>query len=205
MYSVKYYKKTRDIPVLTKPYINSVLRPGEYTRKMMIYHHAQKRLDTCWNIKSLTIDIEDLKHAYYCYDEGLNHLFALFGRWYRNSSSFGEDLDSITIINSDSENMRYIYDILNCEWMINKDDALTNYEELLSEKQKKLNKLKKMYSSISDDPMKRGTKNRIAHKISLYEYCIQTLKSFKKEEQKPKVKSRELKLGRYFIIKDRNK
>ncbi len=105
MYTIEYYKTKKEKPTIKKP---------------------KDLVDKCWNIKSLTIDIEDIKHI--IQDRGLQHLFSLYARVKR--AKFDENINSITILNNNSINLSYIYEIINCEWMVNANGDLNNLDML---------------------------------------------------------------------------
>ena len=104
MYTIEYYKTKREKPVP---------KESGWDRKEVT--------DVCWNIKSLTIDKEDIEHI--LYDSRLmnySHLPGLVAKvrcrsWYK-------DLEALTILNNNSINQLLIYEIINCEWMINRDE-----------------------------------------------------------------------------------
>ncbi|MBQ6498252.1 MAG: hypothetical protein IJI58_06005 [Bacilli bacterium] len=105
MYTIEYYKTKRD-----------------KSKRKATGHWSEESKDTCWDIKSLTIDKEDIKHI--LYDDRLidnfNQLVSSALRW--RTREWYKDLDRLQILNNNMRNERIIYEIINCEWMINRDE-----------------------------------------------------------------------------------
>ena len=104
MYTIEYYKTKREKPVP---------KESGWDRKEVT--------DICWNIKSLTIDKGDIEHI--LYDDRLlwhSHLPGLAAKV--RSRSWYRDLKSLKILNNNIVNQLIIYEIINCEWMINRDE-----------------------------------------------------------------------------------
>ena len=184
MYSIQYYKKKRTKPTLEIPNFSSDRKSNSMAR--VRYLHQKDVIDKCWNIKSLTIDIADIQNV--IYDDSLKHLLSLYVRINRLNIN---EINSITILNNNSINLLYIYEIINCDWMINRDEI--NYsEELLFKKIRELNHLMDKY----ENSKKQGDKIKLKNRIHLFKYWMNTFNK-KNIAQKEEIKT--LKLGKNII------
>ena len=169
MYTIEYYKTKRERPVP---------KESGWDRKEVT--------DICWNIKSLTIDKEDIEHI--IYDVKLvndSHLLPLVAR-VRRASSYS-DITSITILNNNIVNQLLIYEIINCEWMINRDKI----NELDGLKvARNLCKYVMRYEHTNDALLKAKAK-------SLLDHYMNTIMNLDKGEYKSDVEP--LKLGKDLV------
>ena len=185
MYSIQYYKNKQiksTLEISNSSSDNRKLNAIARVRDL----HQKDLIDKCWNIKSLTIDIADIKNV--IYDDRLNHLISLYTKINRLNIN---EIDSITIINNNSINMLYIYEIINCDWMIDKDKV--NYsEELLLERIRELNHLIEKYEKSQT----QSDKNKLKNRIHLFEYWMN---SFNARNTTQKADIKVLKLGKHII------
>lgn len=185
MYYIEYYKNERSKPTMEIPsYSSDNKKINSMERRR--YLHRKNLIDKCWNIKSLTIDIADIKNV--IYDDSLKHLLSLYARI--NSLNIN-DIDSITILNNNNINLLYIYEIINCDWMINRE-KVDCFEELLVEKIKTLNYLINQYEKSK----KQDDKVKLKNKIHLFKYWMNSLNT-KNITQNSDEKV--LKLGKHII------
>ena len=77
MYTIEYYKIKKEKPTIKEPKYSSNSKRINYMKRRR-YLYQKDLIDKCWNIKSLTIDIEDIKHI--IQDRRLQHLFSLYER-----------------------------------------------------------------------------------------------------------------------------
>jgi hypothetical protein len=117
MYSIKYYKTERDKPKIKEPKNYNYIETKRFLYQCDL-------IERCWNIKSLTIDLDDIKHV--IYDDKCHNLFGLYARIGQINTS---EIHSITILNNNLTNLLYIYEIINCDWMINKNMEQNEDEE----------------------------------------------------------------------------
>lgn len=183
MYVVNYYKKEREKPIIKEPVYSNNNKTNSLLKRK--YFYKKDLIDKCWNIKSLTIDIEDIKHI--IYDGNAKHLLSLYLRVKR--ANFDEDVKSITILNNNSVNLLYIYEIINCKWMVNYNEELNNLNLLNTVK--RLLILIDQYEIVTDIKMKEKIKNE----IKLIKYYIDTILN----KENNKTEFRTLKLGKSFI------
>ena len=146
----------------------------------------------CCNIKSITIDVDDIKRI--IFDQKLKFLYLLY---IRIIQVIGKDnsISSIIIMNNNTDNFYYIYEILNCKWMINSDE---NIDEIkIDKKEKYLKKLKNEYIKTTNQKRKID----IYYQIYLIEYYLESVKrkydNTKKEERKNVI------LGKHLIKKQK--
>lgn len=184
MYFIEYYKTRTIKPILELP----VYFEGSKVNAMIKKIIFQKKdlIDMCWNIKSLTIDLDDIEHII-C-DKKNKYLYGLYARVKREN--LGKDVNSITILNDNDVNLSYIYEIINCKWMVNGDEELDNCYLL--------NVLRNLKSYIDEYDL-TDNQNRKKEIENLICYYIKTLNNKKGCSQRENVKS--LKLGTHFIRK----
>ena len=181
MYTIEYYKTKKEKPTIKEPEYSS-------NNKMMRrkYLHQKDLIDKCWNIKSLTIDTEDINHI--IQDKRLQRLFSLYARVKR--ANFNESIDSIIILNNNSINLSYIYEIINCEWMVNANEELNNLDVLKIVR--RLLKLTEQYEKATEQKTKRTIKDE----IELIKYYMDTIIN---KNNNNKTDTKTLKLGNHFI------
>ena len=124
MYTIEYYKTKRK-----KPEIKEIEYSGDAKRDYLIrriYNYQKDRIEKCWNIKSVTIDLEDLK--YIKQSRETKYLPGLYRRLIR--ARYDKNVNAITILNNNSVNLSYIYEIVNCKWLVNADEDINNLDIL---------------------------------------------------------------------------
>ena len=104
-------------------------------------------------------------------------------------ANFDEDVKSITILNNNNVNLLYIYEIINCKWMVNYNEELNNLNLLNTVK--RLLILIDQYEIVTDIKMKE----KIINEIKLIKYYIDTILN----KENDKTEFRTLKLGKRFI------
>ena len=186
MYTIEYYKTKREKPKIKEPeYLNNN-RIINYMMKRR-YFHQKDLIDKCWNIKSLTIDMEDINHI--IQDRKLQHLFSLYARVKR--AKFDENINSITILNNNNINLSFIYEIINCEWMVNTEVELNDLDIL-----KTVRRLLELIDQY-DKTTEQKTQRTIKDEITLIKYYINTL--LNKNNNNKITDTKKLKLGTHFI------
>lgn len=185
MYTIEYYKTKREKPIIKEPeysYDNRLMNIMMYKR----YLHQKDLNDKCWNIKSLTIDLEDIKKIIKDRNLRSNHLISLYSRVM--SSRFDDSINSITILNNNITNKIYIYEIINCKWMINANEEISNKEIIIIVR--KLLTLLEQYEKATD-----RNKIIIKDEIDIIKYYLDTIINKSNE----KTDSTAIKLGKHFI------
>lgn len=187
MYSIEYYQNERSKPTIEIPNYSSDNRKRN-SMKRRAYLRRKDVIDKCGNIQSLTIDVADIKNV--LYDDRLKHLRGLYARI--NGLNIN-DVKTIKIFNDNSVNLLYIYEIINCDWMINKGE-IDYSEELLIEKIKELYLLITEYEK-SNNP---DDKVRLKDKIHLFKYWINSLNARNNTQNSDE---KVLKIGNHVINK----
>lgn len=182
MYSIEYYKSKRTKPTLEESTYSGD-RKKDIPRKRK-YLHQKDLIDKCWNIKSITIDLEDIKHI--IHDTKLKYLLGLYARVNRINSD--NSINSITILNNNNINLSYIYEILNCEWMVNREEEPEKIDALKISR--KLCERIKEYERASNPNRKKDIE-------ILIDYYMNTI--INKYNNKQENKTRTLKLGNHWI------
>ena len=191
MYTIEYYK--------TKT-IKPTLKQAKYKSDNQSLNHITKRkylyqkdiIDKCWDIMSLTIDIEDIEKI--IYDQRLIHLCGLYAIVMKRISS-GNSINSITILNNNNFNLSCIYEIIKCEWMVNANE---NVDEINIERiQKRLKYLNAVYKNTTNQKKKID----IEYYIYLITYYLDTIKKHNDIQKKER---KTIKLGKHFIKQKNN-
>ena len=188
MYSIEYYKTKKEKPTIKEPEYSSDNKRINYIMRRR-YLHQKDLINKCWNIKSLTIDIEDIKHI--IQDRRLQHLFSLYARV--NRANFDESINSITILNNNSINLLYIYEIINCEWMVDANKELNNLDVLKTAS--RLLALMEQYDKLNEQRRKRTIKDE----IDLIKYYMDTIINKYNHNNNKATDTKTLKLGNNFI------
>ncbi len=183
MYTIEYYKIKKEKPTIKEPKYSSNSKRINYMKRRR-YLYQKDLIDKCWNIKSLTIDIEDIKRI--IYDRKLEKLYSLYERV--QIAKFDDNINSITILNNNSLNRMFIYEIINCEWMVNQEEMLDSLNTLKISRQ--LYNLRQEYEATNNPNIKKDIE-------ILIDYYIKTIINKNKSEQELGVKT--LKLGKRFI------
>ena len=187
MYTIEYYKTKKKKPIVKEPkYTNNNEEINYMIRKR--YLHQKDLIDKCWNIKSLTIDITDISNI--IYDKSMHKLFSLYAKTQRLNK---DNTDNITILNNNIANLSYIYAIINCKWMINKDEP-SNIEETTSEMIKSMNNLIIQYENTTTKLEKNKLKRQIQSKKHLLEYYMNST------NDKNSLTRKKIKKGGYYGI-----
>lgn len=187
MYSIEYYKtkRTQKNPMKSKDMrIIHLMLNHPYLDKNKL-----DLIDKCLNIKSLTIDLEDIKYA--MYDKKIKHLPGLFAMVNRVPNN--EDIDAIIILNNNYSNWLFICEILRCSWMINRDEEINNSDIL-----KAISRflyLNEQYENADDSHLKR----RIKNEMSMIKYYLHTIIKKNNSSQIVKPNFKTLKLGKRII------
>ena len=188
MYSIEYYKTKR---TLKNPAESNDIRIKHLLLDRYYNQKTPYFIDKCLNIKSLTIDLEDINHI--MQDRNLKHLPGLFAIVDRNIAPKDNDIEAITILNNNYSNWLFIYEILNCSWMVNNDEEVNNLDILKTISH--FFYLTEQYDNVDDLYAKKRMKNE----MNLIKYYLHTLIKKNKSNQTVKHNSKTLKLGKRII------
>lgn len=189
MYTIEYYKTKKDKTIIEEPQYSGVDFRNDYMlRKGHLYQSDLN--DKCHNIKSLTVDMEDIN--YVIRDRSFKSLLALHGRIKLNN--FDKKYDSLMILNNNIINKRYIYEIIKCKWMINADEELNTTDVAGM-----LIRLTELIEQRMDD---NYSKADIEDEMALIKYYSDTIKNkYYNDNDRKVANSKILRLGNRFIIK----
>lgn len=188
MYTIEYDKTKKEKPVIEEPkYSGNSFREDYMNQKA--YLRRKELNDLCWNIKSLTIDMEDIK--YIMNDRSLHCLFGLYAKVKR--SDFDKKYDTLTILNNNPINKTYICEIIKCKWMVNANEELNN-----SAVTEMLIRLSELFEQFKTG---QYPKRKIDDEIKLINYFVDTIKNKynRNSNDNNNKKARGLKLDNYFI------
>ena len=185
MYYITYYKTKRTID---NPKVSSDLRIRKLIQNPHFAQNKDDLIDKYLNIKSLTIDLEDIEYVKYAMkDKDLKHLVSLYVLI--NRVSF-DAADAITILNNNYLNWLFINEIINCKWMVNRNEEPSNVDILNA-----INRffsILEQYENTSDQYVKR----KIKYEMNIIKYYLKTLIDLKNNNQTSKSKPKTLKLGK---------
>lgn len=171
MYSIEYFKTKHKKPELNELECNSNSKMYNF-RMRRRYLHQKDLIDKCWNIKSITIDLDDIKKV--IFDDNCRNLLFLYARINSIDTS---NVSAITILNNNLSNKLCIYEILNCDWMINRNECGQNYDDTIIEKVKELHRLIDNYENSKD----QHSKVKLMNRIKLFMHYINSINSLTTE------------------------
>lgn len=187
MYSVEYYKTKKEMPKIAKPlYLSDSKRMNNAMRR--IYFKKLDMIEKCLNVKSLTIDLKDINRI--SKDRSLFDLRSLIVK--AGLAHIDDSVNAITILNNNKINQSYIYSIINCEWMVDKDDVFDDIDYL--ETVKKIYELIDQYNKETD----RKRRARISDEIELTKYFMA---EHARRDNETECDVNAIKLGKRFIKK----
>lgn len=148
----------------------------EYDETKKIDENAPYFVKECYNIKSITIDIKDFRNL--LYDEPINiNVYSIYKKVkkvvnYSKKTNPSFNINKVTILNETRMDSRIIYEIINCEYMINKNETKEEIETRINKLESKLDKLYEKYDNEENIVLK----NRIKKDIGFIEYFIDSIR-----------------------------
>lgn len=128
------------------------------------YAYLKDKYDLCYNVESITIDIDDIKNMKYdCFSNGV--LLSLYLMCKKNHVF--EKYLQVTIPNNSIYSQELIYNILRSDWLINEESLNKNDDNL-----KRIENYFKAMIIASED--RQDIKIQFRNK--LYSYFLETLK-----------------------------
>ena len=147
-------------------------RPNfENKRAKVVWLKTQQMLGAICNIKSVSVQIKDIKHMIYSKNP---RLISLYARFRFNNGSYNDN-DYITIMNSNSLNKILIYDLISLDWLLNIEE-LKN--KSIDELQKECMDLQNKICELSERKMHMINHEDVDFKIKLFEYKLACLSEF---------------------------
>ena len=133
--------------------------------------NAQKKLLALSTIKSVSIQIKDIKHMIFSEDSKLASLYAKFNL----TKQFYSDDDYITITTRNPVNKSLIYSLINADWIINAADI---NDKSVSDLEQECNDLNIKISKSIEAKTTSPYKYKLDNKIILYQYKLLCLKEY---------------------------
>lgn len=126
------------------------------------YAYLKDKYDLCYNVESVTIDVDDIKNMKYdCFSNGL--LLELY-LMCKNNQVFGK-YNQIIIENNSKFNEELIFNIFKTDWLIN-EDLINQYDSDL--------KNRRNYFLAMIEASEDNQDIKIQFRNKLYEYFIKT-------------------------------
>ena len=145
----------------------------QHRRSKVVWLGRQNMLASIFNIKSVSVQVKDIKQMIYSKNP---HLVSLYAKFCLNSaSSYSSDNDYITISKSSDSNKSLIYALISTDWLLD-----TGYiekkssEEIQQECLDLQNKIYELYERRKQMINYGG----IDFKIKLFEYKLSCLSEF---------------------------
>lgn len=154
-----------------KKFVEREMPNFESRRAKVIWLKNQKKLLALSTIKSVSVQVKDIKRMIYSEDPRLISLYAKFNL---NRQSYNDD-DYITFTKRKDINKSLIYSLISADWIINYDDIINKSDnDLLHE----CNELNSRISSLIEMTKTSPYKHKLEHKIKLYQYKLLCLSEY---------------------------
>lgn len=144
----------------------------EHQRAKIVWLRRQKMLATISNIKSVRVQIKDIKQMIYSKNLGL---ISLYNRFYLNNSSSYDENDYITITKSTKQYKALIYALVSNDWLLD-IEVLNN--KSIEELQQEIIDLQNQIYELKHKKNKMIKQCDIDSKIKLLEYKLSCLSEF---------------------------
>ena len=154
----------------------------QHRKSKVAWLKRQKMLAAISNIKSISVQIKDIKYMIYSNNPRLISLYTKF--YLSNSSNSYDDNDYIIIHNSTDLNKSLIYAIISTDWLLNFDDI---EKKSVEEIRKECLDLQNKIYELNERKKQMINHENIDFKIKLYEYklsCLKKLELNKVETQR---------------------
>lgn len=142
----------------------------ENRRSKVVWLRRQQMLAAIHNIKSVSIQVRDIKHMIYSKNSRLISLYAKF-HFNNNSSSYNEN-DYITITKSTNLNKSLIYALISSDWLL---DIKTVEKKSIEELQQECMNLRNNIYELNERKKPKTNHGDIEFKIKLFEYKLSCL------------------------------
>ena len=139
----------------------------EHWETVILWLRGQKRLAAIANIKSVSVQIKDIKQMIYSDN---TRLVSLYAKLHFHNSSYSDN-DYITITKSTSFNKSLMYDLISADWLLNIEDV---EKKTIEELQQEYNVLQ---NKICELKRRNQLNNRVSidYKIKLFGYKLSCL------------------------------
>lgn len=144
------------------------------------YYMRQKKEVAILNIKSVSVQVKDIKKMLYSYSVPLHSFSAMFEFIRTKNNVLYNDDDYITIQKRTKSNGRLIYALITEDWLINKDELESKTIEGIKNE---CNELKKEILRLLDiyEKDKSYRRHRVYYRIKLLQYKLSCLEGYCKD------------------------
>lgn len=141
----------------------------ENKRAKVAWLRRQKMLASIYNIKSVSVQVKDIKYMLYSKNSRLASLYAKFCL---NNNSFYDDNDYITITKSNSLNKSLMYALISTDWLLNINDV---EKKSIAELQQECMDLQNKIYELEERKKRMMNLCDVDFKIKLLEYKLSCL------------------------------
>ncbi len=157
----------------TKKYQMPEIPNFENRRTKVLWLRRQKMLAPIYNIKSVSVQVKDIKHMIYSKNPRLISLYARL-RFINNSSSYNDN-DYITITKSSNLNKSLMYALISSDWLL---DIENLKNKSIEELQQECTNLQNKICELNERRKQMINHGDIDFKIKLFEYKLSCLSEF---------------------------
>ena len=160
-----------------KKFLKKELPEFNSRHESVIYYRKQKQQEAILNIKSVSIQVKDIKKMVYSFSVPLQSYYAMFEFIRTKNNIKYNDEDYITISKRKKANGRLIYALITEDWLINKDELESKTTEDIKNE---CNGLKKEILRLLDiyEKDKSYRCHRAYDKIKLLRYKVSCLEEY---------------------------
>ena len=166
-----------------KKYIQKEVPEFNSRHERAIYYRRQNQQEAIINIKSVDVQVKDIKKMTYSPSVALQSFFARFEFVRTKNNVIYNDEDYITISKRKKLGGRLIYALITEDWLINKDELENRTIEDINNE---CDELKKEIIRLLDiyEKDKSYTRHRIYDRIKLLRYKLSCLEEYLKNMEK---------------------
>lgn len=170
----------------------------ENKRAKVVWLKTQQMLGAIHNIKSVSVQVKDIKHMIYSKNPRLISLYARL-RFIDNCSSYNNNNDYITITKSSNLNKSLMYALISSDWLLDIED-LKN--KSIKELQQECTNLQNKICELNEKRKQMINHGEIDFKIKLFEYKLSCLSEFTLNKENLGSNLEQTPIGR-VLIKDK--
>ena len=154
-----------------KKFVEREMPNFESRRAKVMWLKNQKKLLALSTIKSVSVQIKDIKKMIYSDEPRLISLYAKFNL---NKQSYNDE-DYLTFTKRKNSNKSLIYSLISADWIINYNEIADKSD---SDLEQECNELSNRISSLIEMKQNSPFKHKLEHKIKLYQYKLLCLSEY---------------------------
>lgn len=160
-----------------KKYINKEIPDFNSRHESVIYYRKLKKEEAILNIKSVSVQVKDIKQMIYSSSVPLQAYYAMFEFIRTKNNIIYNDEDYITISKRKKANDRLIYALITEDWLINKDEIESKTTKDIKNE---CNGLKKEILRLLDiyEQDKTYIRHRVSGRVKLLRYKLSCLEEY---------------------------